>query len=192
MGNKFKKVPTDIPVSELSPFNISCGSTKCEDGLHCFQFSQRVIKKFGENGVCKECGIKLINWERVHKNDIKDSKFIFQSMKNELIRHVYWHIKIKDEDLTKAVLKGKSRIKDEAINRLKNVIGIEKPYRGGFTPYYGNIIYYAQHATATCCRKCLEYWHGIEVDKVLSEKEIEFCTQLIMCYIDDKIPQLKD
>src|SRR3989454_6847476 len=37
------------------------------------------------------------------------------------------------------------------------------------------IVHYAQHATAACCRKCIEYWHGIgpvrEMEKAMEMKE---------------------
>jgi len=37
------------------------------------------------------------------------------------------------------------------------------------------IVHYAQHATAACCRKCIEYWHGIgpvrEIEKAMEMKE---------------------
>jgi hypothetical protein len=39
------------------------------------------------------------------------------------------------------------------------------------TPYKGHPIFVAQHATATCCRKCLEKWHHIERGKELNESE---------------------
>jgi Domain of unknown function (DUF4186) len=32
---------------------------------------------------------------------------------------------------------------------------------GKQTPYRGHPVFVAQHATATCCRTCLERWHGI-------------------------------
>ncbi len=193
MGKKFKRVPADIPISKLNPLNISCHSTKCEDGLHCFSMHRDMaLKRFGNTNVCYECGIELIDWDRFQKNNIHDVKFIFKSLKNELIRHVYWHIKIEEEDLIKALQKGEKQIKTEAEKRMIKDIGIEKPYRGGFTPYYGNIIYYAQHATATCCRKCLESWHNIESGRILTKAEITFCTDLMMLYIAERVPSLLD
>src|SRR5438309_4676310 len=33
---------------------------------------------------------------------------------------------------------------------------------GRQTPWRGHPVFVAQHATATCCRGCLEKWHGIE------------------------------
>jgi hypothetical protein len=32
---------------------------------------------------------------------------------------------------------------------------------GKQTPLRGHPVFIAQHATATCCRSCLEKWHGI-------------------------------
>ena len=32
---------------------------------------------------------------------------------------------------------------------------------GRQTPYRNHPVFVAQHATATCCRSCLETWHGI-------------------------------
>lgn len=46
------------------------------------------------------------------------------------------------------------------------------PLRDGRqTPYRGHPIFVAQHATATCCRGCLEKWHGIPKGRPLSDDE---------------------
>ena len=42
---------------------------------------------------------------------------------------------------------------------------------GKQTPFRGNPIFVAQHATATCCRKCLEKWHGITRGHILTADE---------------------
>ncbi len=187
---KFKRVPIEVPVSQLGPLNISCCSTKCEDNLHCFKTNKKIAQKFGDHGVCRTCGTKLIDWERIHKNDILDAKFIFNSMKKELIRHVYWHIKIEEKDLKKGLNKGKAEIRIEAAKRISTVIGIPAPYKGGFTPYQGNVIYYAQHATATCCRKCMEYWHNIPQGAKLNNEQVEYCVNLMMLYIEERMPNI--
>jgi hypothetical protein len=50
----------------------------------------------------------------------------------------------------------------------------ECPARDGKqTPYHGHPAFVAQHATATCCRGCLEKWHGIPKGHQLSEQECE-------------------
>jgi hypothetical protein len=189
---KFKRVPADVPVSDLSPLNISCGSTKCDSGLHCFTVHQDAAKKkFGVTSVCYECGRKLDSWDRLHLNNIKDSKFVFKELQNELIRHVYWHMPINKVDKEKALKKGLVKIKDEIIKRITTEIGVAKPFRGGYTPYYGNIIYYGQHATASCCRQCIEHWHGIPVGRAMTKDEIEYLSSLVLEYIEERVPELK-
>jgi hypothetical protein len=41
----------------------------------------------------------------------------------------------------------------------------------------------AQHATATCCRKCIYKWHGIEKGRALNEVEVDYVVALIMGWI---------
>ena len=190
--SKFKRVPADISVSELTPLNITCSTTKCDDGLHCFRTNEKAARQYGEYNVCKECGAKLIDWQRIHQNDIKDAKFIFKSMKNELIRHVYWHTNIYDEAIEKALkLNKEKKLRAHARKMLKSKIGRLNNWDGRQTPMVGGeIVNYAQHATATCCRKCLEYWHDIPRDTILTEKQLDFCTDLVMLYIEERVPEI--
>jgi hypothetical protein len=41
-----------------------------------------------------------------------------------------------------------------------------------------------QHATATCCRGCIQKWHGIKKGKVLNDQEIELVVGLVMGWIE--------
>jgi len=45
---------------------------------------------------------------------------------------------------------------------------------GRQTPMRGHPIFIAQHATATCCRGCLEKWHRIPRGRELTDKQIEY------------------
>ena len=54
-----------------------------------------------------------------------------------------------------------------------------------------NIIHYGQHATATCCRKCIEVWHGITRGRELTEKETDYLAKLLLAYISFKLPELR-
>jgi hypothetical protein len=194
MEKKFKRVPREVPIEDLTPLNISCGSSKCAEGLHCFQVSNRATQKWGLKGVCKECGMNLIDWDRVHKNNISDARFIFESMRNELIRHVFWHMKIDKEAIEYALQRGRELLETHARKQLKAKIGRwNELYDGRQTPLMGReIINYAQHATATCCRKCLALWHGFDRTKMLTEEQLEFCTKLVMLYVEEKSPGLSD
>lgn len=191
---KFKRVvPDNIKVEDLTPLDVSCGSTKCNDELHCFSLKKTSLKKHNNERVCHECGVDLIDWKRVHKNNIKDAPFIFKSMKNELIRHVFWHTPIEPNAIQYAYARGREEIRSKASKLIKTRIGKKTFMDGRQTPLNGKeIINYAQHATATCCRKCLEAWHNIPQDMALSDEQLDFCTNLVMLYIDERVPKLKD
>ena len=53
------------------------------------------------------------------------------------------------------------------------------------TPLRGHPVFTAQHATATCCRKCLETWHKIPRGSALTEKEIIYVIDTIMFWLND-------
>jgi hypothetical protein len=44
----------------------------------------------------------------------------------------------------------------------------------------------AQHATATCCRRCISKWHGIEKGRALNEMEADYVVALIMGWIEQQ------
>ena len=51
------------------------------------------------------------------------------------------------------------------------------------TPYHGHPVFVAQHATATCCRRCLFKWHRIPLYRELTEEEMRLCMSLILRWI---------
>ena len=48
-------------------------------------------------------------------------------------------------------------------------------------------VFIAQHATATCCRGCLEKWHHIKKGKELNDNEINYIVNLIIEWIKKDI-----
>ena len=58
---------------------------------------------------------------------------------------------------------------------------------GKQTPMKNHPVFIAQHATATCCRSCLEKWHKISKGIILNEKQIKYITELIMIWIKIQI-----
>ena len=58
---------------------------------------------------------------------------------------------------------------------------------GKQTPMKGHPVFIAQHATATCCRTCLNQWHGIEPGRPLSEPEIAHVVTVIMDWIETQM-----
>jgi hypothetical protein len=79
-----------------------------------------------------------------------------------------------------------------SLNTFYNNNGKKQPYRDGYqTPYSGNILFYAQHALALCCRRCLLDWYGIPRDSLLASEEANFFIDLIMSYILTRLPNLE-
>ncbi len=54
---------------------------------------------------------------------------------------------------------------------------------GRQTPFKGHPVFKAQHATATCCRKCISRRHRIPAGIPLTDSAIEYLTARIMEWI---------
>ncbi len=54
---------------------------------------------------------------------------------------------------------------------------------GRQTPYRGHPVFVAQHATATCCRMCLERWHEIPRGDELTAGERSYVVEVICRWI---------
>jgi hypothetical protein len=68
------------------------------------------------------------------------------------------------------------------------------PNDGKQTPYRGHPVFVAQHATACCCRGCLEKWHRIPQGRELEAEEVEYIMQVLERWLSRKMgdapPQL--
>jgi hypothetical protein len=171
-----------------------CLKTDCKNDLHCFRQKERrrphqVLKGQG----CYECGAELVDWDIVYARNIANAKETFDFMKKEWIRDRYWNKRIIGLTLDSARKIGKKGMIEAIEKRLKSSVGGEQPFSdGGQTPFEGNILYYAQHATACCCRKCIEYWHGIPAKKELTKNEITYMRELMLLYINERLPNLNE
>ena len=54
---------------------------------------------------------------------------------------------------------------------------------GKQTPTRGHPVFIAQHATACCCRGCLNKWHKIPKNIELSEEQKNYIVEVIMSWI---------
>ena len=57
------------------------------------------------------------------------------------------------------------------------------PNDGKQTPMKNHPVFIAQHATATCCRSCLEKWHKIPKNRELTSIEVDYIVNLIIQWI---------
>ena len=175
----------------LKPLKITCTSADCEMGLHCFRKSRTMAE--ADRGRCRSCGADLIDWDRVHKRDLSDAAFKFESLKYELVRHYFWHRPIDQRAENHARRKGRIGLREAVRRRLEKSVAPASPaYDGRQTRWDGNVIHYAQHALACCCRTCMEYWHGIPKGVELTDEELDYLVELVMMYIEERMPYLTE
>lgn len=173
----------------LEPLKITCTSTRCEDGLHCYRQKRAAAGQM--SGPCRDCGADLVPWERVHARALGDVAHTFAALKTELIRHEFWHRELDEQAVRHAQRKGRIKLRAAAEHRIRKYLAPADLYRDGTqTALSGNVIYYAQHATATCCRKCAEEWHAIPQGRAMTEDEIAYCMALVWAYIEERLPDL--
>ena len=92
--------------------------------------------------------------------------------------------KLKEKDKEYLNQKGIDTIRSHAKDFIsKRLAPAEIPNDGKQTPMRGHPVFIAQHATATCCRGCLEKWHKIPKGIVLTEQEQEYVVNVIMEWI---------
>jgi hypothetical protein len=96
--------------------------------------------------------------------------------------------KLSQKDRDYIAAKGLETIKDHAYQFIISRVAPDFPRNDGKqTPMRGHPVFIAQHATATCCRKCIQKWHGIEKGRDLNPEEIEYVAALIMGWIDGQL-----
>ena len=174
-----------------TPLDIKCTSADCENDLHCFKQLKRMTAE--QRGRCRYCGADLVDWGRLHVRDLTDVDYTFLALKHEMIRHHFFHKTIDERAKRHAHRKGRKALKMDVRRRLQKCLAPECPARDGRqTPHAGNAIYYGQHATATCCRTCLEYWHGIPKGRMLTDAECRYCAELIDRFLDEWLPNLAE
>lgn len=110
---------------------------------------------------------------------------IFERLAKSAFRSKF---KLKKADLDYIDQKGLTTIESHAKDFIKKrVAPAEITNDGKQTPMRGHPVFIAQHATATCCRGCIEKWHHIPKDRELSETEQQHLVNIIMTWIKKQI-----
>lgn len=92
--------------------------------------------------------------------------------------------RLSDEDRQYIADKGLDVIRAHAADFVAKKLAPENPPKDGRqTPMRGHPIFKAQHATACCCRGCLEKWHNIPSGKTLTDHECAYITDVLMDWV---------
>jgi len=111
----------------------------------------------------------------------------FDALKKSKFRSRF---KLKDKDRQYIQDKGIDTIRSHAVDFITSRLAQPYPKNDGKqTPMRGHPVFIAQHATATCCRGCIQKWHGIEKGRVLDEKEVDFVVGFIMGWIEGQVEE---
>jgi exodeoxyribonuclease V alpha subunit len=92
--------------------------------------------------------------------------------------------RLKEKDIKYIEEKGMDTIRSHACDFIRERIApdiIEND--GKQTPTRNHPVFIAQHATATCCRGCIEKWHKFPKGRYLTEEEQEYLVSVIMEWI---------
>jgi exodeoxyribonuclease V alpha subunit len=84
--------------------------------------------------------------------------------------------------------KGQDKIKSHAEDFIRDRVAPAEPVnKGKQTPMRGHPVFIVQHATATCCRGCIEKWHKLTQHCQLTPSEQEYIVSVIMEWIKRQI-----
>ena len=112
------------------------------------------------------------------KRNLED---LFERLSQSKFRSGF-HLKEKDKKyvLDKGGDKIREHAKDFVSQRLAPAV---IPNDGKQTPMKGHPIFIAQHATACCCRGCLEKWHHFPRGKELTEEQQDYVVDVLMEWV---------
>ena len=110
------------------------------------------------------------------------------SLKKSTFRSKF-KLSLKDRDYI--ATKGLLTIREHVFQFINSRVALDFPKNDGKqTPMRNHPVFIAQHATATCCRKCIHKWHGIEKGRELNEKEVYYIVALIMGWIGQQLQRI--
>lgn len=106
---------------------------------------------------------------------------ILESLKKSKFRSSFY---LKEKDKQYVREKGIEIIEKHARDFIeKRLAPKEIKNDGKQTPMRGHPVFIAEHATATCCRGCLNKWHKIPKNIELSEEQKAYIVEVIMTWI---------
>jgi hypothetical protein len=112
---------------------------------------------------------------------MRDVREILQRLKTSEFRS---NVRLRKKELDYLHGKGMKTILEHAADFIEKRLAPAEPANDGKqTPWRNHPVFVAQHATATCCRGCLQKWHGIEKGQRLCEEEKKYIVEVIRAWL---------
>ena len=116
---------------------------------------------------------------------MRDLEQLFAALSKSSFRAGF---KLNSKDMAYLQQKGISTVLDHAEDFIKNRLApavIEND--GKQAPMRGHPVFVAQHATACCCRGCLQKWHQIAMGRELTQAEQAYVVLVLEKWLREKI-----
>ena len=108
---------------------------------------------------------------------MRDLNKLFAALASAPFRQKF-HLQAKDVEYLHS--KGLATVICHAHNFINQRLAPAFPAKDGKqTPFRGHPVFVAQHATACCCRGCLEKWHQIPQGRVLNTDEQAYIIKVL-------------
>lgn len=92
------------------------------------------------------------------------------------------HLGAKEADYLRR--KGMKEVLEHAAEFVEKRLAPASPVNDGKqTPWRNHPVFVAQHATATCCRGCLQKWHEIPKGRSLTAEEQRYIVEVICTWL---------
>jgi predicted Fe-S protein YdhL (DUF1289 family) len=80
--------------------------------------------------------------------------------------------------------KGMDEVLEHGVEFIEKRLAPASPVNDGKqTPWHNHPVFVAQHATATCCRGCLQKWHEIPKGRILTVEEQQYIVEVIGAWL---------
>jgi hypothetical protein len=110
-----------------------------------------------------------------------DLEKVFAALEKSSFRQGF---RLRGKELEYLHQKGLAVVLEHAADFIEKRLAAASPVNDGKqTPMRHHPVFIAQHATATCCRGCLQKWHGIPKGRALEAAEKEYIIEVIKAWL---------
>jgi hypothetical protein len=115
---------------------------------------------------------------------MRDIQEVLSSLRHSPFRSRI-HLGEKERDYLRK--KGMSEVLNHAAEFIEKRLAPASPVNDGKqTPWRNHPVFVAQHATATCCRGCLQKWHQIPKGRSLTTEEQQYIVEVIGAWLSQQ------
>ena len=116
---------------------------------------------------------------------MRDLEELFEALSRSAFRAKF---QLQDKDLVYLHTKGLPPVIVHAGDFIAKRLAPAMPRNDGKqTPFRGHPVFVAQHATACCCRSCLEKWHRIPKGRALTQGEETYVIKVLERWLHNEM-----